>query len=436
MFQPWPLYDGLPYVRSRTRKFFVTFVTWLSHAGVGVGVAALIVILSVMNGFEGELRERLLALSSHAHVQALTVPIGDTPSAPETTESAIFDVRSLSQWDALAARLTAQSKGSLQGAAPAVEIQALALRTPEMLPIRLRGVVPTSEPAVSRAAESVIAGELSALEPGLDRVVLGSVVAKLLGVGVGDRVTVLVPTVTAGGTPLPRLREFLVAGLFEVGLQDHDGTLALGHFADVAALAQEDRAAFSLQLRFSDALLAPRAAADLAISLPSGLSIRDWTQDHANYFRAIRIEKTMMALILLLIVAVAAFNIVAMLVMVVTDKRTDIAILRTLGASPSDVTRVFLTQGWVIGWGGVVLGVALGVVLALNVGDIVPWLERIFGFSLMDPSVYYVTRIPSEVRWSQVAIVGGSALLLTTLASVYPARQAAKVAPAEALRYE
>ncbi len=436
MFQPWPLFVGLRYVRSRTRKFFVSFITWVSLAGVGVGVAALIVILSVMNGFEGELRERLLALSSHAHVAARTAPQGETPSAPETTESAIFDVRSISQWEALAARLTAQSKGSLQGAAPAVEIQALALRTPEMLPIRLRGVVPSSEPAVSRAAESVIAGELSALEPGLDRVVLGSVVAKLLGVGVGDRVTVLVPTVTAGGTPLPRLREFLVAGLFEVGLQDHDGTLALAHFADVAALAQEDRAAFSLQLRFSDALLAPRAAADLAMSLPSDLSIRDWTQDHANYFRAIRIEKTMMALILLLIVAVAAFNIVAMLVMVVTDKRTDIAILRTLGASPGDVTRVFLTQGWVIGWGGVVLGVALGVLLALNVGDIVPWLERIFGFSLMDPSVYYVTRIPSELRWSQVAIVGGSALLLTTLASVYPARQAAKVAPAEALRYE
>ena len=436
MFQPWPLFVGLRYVRSRTRKFFVSFITWVSLAGVGVGVAALIVILSVMNGFEGELRERLLALSSHAHVQALTTPTGATPSAPATPETAIFDVRSISQWDDLAQRLAAQSKGSLQGAAPAVEIQALALRTPEMLPIRLRGVVPSSEPNVSRAGESVIAGELSALKPGLDRVVLGSVVAKLLGVGVGDRVTVLVPTVTAGGTPLPRLRELLVAGLFEVGLQDHDGTLALAHFADVAALAQEDRAAFSLQLRFDDALVAPTASADLAKYLPRGLSIRDWTQDHANYFRAIRIEKTMMALILLLIVAVAAFNIVAMLVMVVTDKRTDIAILRTQGASPGDVTRVFLTQGWVIGWGGVVLGVALGVVLALNVGDIVPWLERIFGFSLMDPSVYYVTRIPSELRWTQVAMVGGSALLLTTLASVYPARQAAKVAPAEALRYE
>jgi lipoprotein-releasing system permease protein len=417
MFQPWPLFVGLRYVRSRTRKFFVSFITWVSLAGVGVGVAALIVILSVMNGFEGELRERLLALSSHAHIQAQ--PTG-------ANEETSFDVQSVADWQTLSAQL----KGD------AVEVQALALRTPEMLPIRLRGVDPRFEREVSRAAESMIAGEFAALEPGLDRVILGSVVAKLLGVGVGDRVTVLVPSVTAGGTPLPRLREFLVAGLFEIGLQDHDGTLALAHFADVAALATEDRAAFSLQLRFSDALRAPAIAAALSEQIPKGLAIRDWTQDHANYFRAIRIEKTMMALILLLIVAVAAFNIVAMLVMVVTDKRTDIAILRTLGALPKDVTQVFLTQGLVIGWGGVLIGVALGVTLAVNVGEIVPWLEAIFGFTLMDPSVYYVTRIPSELRWSQVMIVGGSALTLTTLATFYPARQAARVAPAEALRYE
>lgn len=428
MFQPWPLFVGLRYVRSRTRKFFVSFITWVSLAGVGVGVAALIVILSVMNGFEGELRERLLALSSHAHIQAQ--PAGATDK--ETS----FDVQSVADWQTLSARLKGDADGMIVGAAPSVEVQALALRTPEMLPIRLRGVDPRFEPEVSRAAESIIAGEFAALQPGLDRVILGSVVAKLLGVGVGDRVTVLVPSVTAGGAPLPRLREFLVAGLFEIGLQDHDGTLALAHFADVAALANEDRAAFSLQLRFADALVAPAVAAVLAEQIPTGLAIRDWTEDHSNYFRAIRIEKTMMALILLLIVAVAAFNIVAMLVMVVTDKRTDIAILRTLGALPKDVTRVFLTQGLVIGWGGVLIGVALGVALAVNVGEIVPWLEAIFGFTLMDPSVYYVTRIPSELRWSQVMIVGGSALTLTTLATFYPARQAARVAPAEALRYE
>jgi len=430
MFQPWSLFVGLRYVRSRTRKFFVSFITWVSLAGVGVGVAALIVILSVMNGFEGELRDRLLALSSHARVQVITVAEG------AASEERPFKAQSAAEWLALADTLPGVLGASLRGAAPSVEVQTLAVRTPEMLPVRLRGIDPDREGQVSRAPQSMIAGELSALSAGLDRVVLGSVVAKLLGVGVGDRVTFLIPAVTEGGTPLPRLREFLIVGLFEVGLQDHDGTLALAHFDDVAALAMDDPRAFALQLRFAEALEAPTLAGVLNDRLPAGLTARDWTQDHANYFRAIRIEKTMMSLILLLIVAVAAFNIVAMLVMVVTDKRTDIAILRTLGAMPQDVTRIFLTQGLVIGWSGVLLGVVSGVLLALNVGAVLSQLESIFGFTLMDPSVYYVTQIPSELRWTQVAVVGVCALLLTTLATLYPARQAARVAPAEALRYE
>ncbi len=430
MFQPWSLFVGLRYVRSRTRKFFVSFITWVSLAGVGVGVAALIVILSVMNGFEGELRDRLLALSSHARVQVIAVAEG------AASEERPFKAQSAAEWLALADTLPGVLGASLRGAAPSVEVQTLAVRTPEMLPVRLRGIDPDREGQVSRAPQSMIAGELSALSAGLDRVVLGSVVAKLLGVGVGDRVTFLIPAVTEGGTPLPRLREFLIVGLFEVGLQDHDGTLALAHFDDVAALAMDDPRAFALQLRFAEALEAPTLAGVLNDRLPAGLTARNWTQDHANYFRAIRIEKTMMSLILLLIVAVAAFNIVAMLVMVVTDKRTDIAILRTFGAMPQDVTRIFLTQGLVIGWSGVLLGVVSGVLLALNVGAVLSQLESIFGFTLMDPSVYYVTQIPSELRWTQVAAVGVCALLLTTLATLYPARQAARVAPAEALRYE
>ena len=256
-----------------------------------------------------------------------------------------------------------------------------------------------------------------------------------LGVAIGEPITLLIPTVSDNGTPDPKLREFIVAGVFEVGLQEHDGTLLFANLADVRALAPGS-AEEGLRLRFQDVLAAPELALKIGRQLPPGLTAIDWTADHANYFRAIRIEKTMMALILLLIVAVAAFNLVAMLVMVVTDKRTDIAILRTLGAPPRNVLGVFLTQGLVIGWLGVILGVILGVAIALNVGAIVPFLEHTFGFQIMDSDVYYITAIPSDLRWTNVLAIALAALLLTTLATVYPALRASRVAPAEALRYE
>jgi lipoprotein-releasing system permease protein len=426
MFQPLSLFVGLRYVRARTQKFFVSFITWVSLVGVCVGVAALIVILSVMNGFEGELRGRLLALTAHARVFVAPGAAGAAPAAAPGSRRG--------DWDAIA-RL-ARTLPEVVGAAPYVEIQALAMHSPEMLPVLLRGVDPALEPLVTEAAESVIEGRLADLQPGTDRVIVGSVIARLLALGVGDSMTLLVPGVGPDGAPQPRLREFTIAGIFEVGLQDHDGVLVLADLEDVRALTAEDPRAAGLRLKFRDAMQAPAAAAQLQSRLPAGFEVRDWTRDHANYFRAIRIEKTMMALILLLIVAVAAFNIVAMLVMVVTDKRTDIAILRTLGASPRRVMGVFLTQGLVIGWFGVALGVALGVTLALNVGEIVPVLEQVFGFRVMNPDVYYITRIPSELQWVNVAWIGGAALVLTGLATVYPALRASRVAPAEALRYE
>jgi len=417
MFQPLSLFVGLRYVRSRTRKFFVSFITWVSLLGVCIGVAALIIILSVMNGFEGELRDRLLSLSTHARV----MPSNATPVSEPEWNQALEKLRQ--QPDVLAV-------------APYVELQALAIRTPEMLPLRLRGIDPELEPGVSEAARAITEGRLETLAPGSDGLIMGAVLARLLGVQVGDTVTVLVPGVDANGTPQPRLREFFVRGLFEAGLHDHDGSLAFGHIADIGALAADDTRAFGLHLKFTDAMQAASIAATLARDMPAGLVVRDWTQEHANYFRAIRIEKTMMGIILMLIVAVAAFNIVAMLVMVVTDKRTDIAVLRTLGASPGDVLAIFVTQGLVIGWVGVFSGVALGVIGAQNVADIVPALERILRFQVMDPEVYYVTQIPAELRIGNVIAIGVGALLLTSLATLYPARRAAQVEPAEALRYE
>lgn len=422
MFQPLSVYVGLRYVRARSTKFFVSFITWASLAGVCVGVAALIVILSVMNGFEGELRDRLLSLSAQVRVNA-------TPAAGGGA--------------AFAATLDWQSAARMARATPGVadvaryaELQALAVREPEMLPVMLRGIDPAAGAALGELPHAITQGRLADLTAGSEKIVVGEVIAERLGLAPGDPLTVLVPTVNADGTPEPKLRELTMAGVFEVGLQDHDATLVFANLADVLALSPAGAVSEGLQLRLHDALAAPAVAARLRARLPPGFEVRDWTQDNANYFRAIRIEKTMMSLILLLIVAVAAFNIVAMLVMVVTDKRTDIAIMRTFGAAPRSVMGIFIIQGLVIGWLGVALGVVLGLTLALNVDTIVPFLEHTFRFHIMDADVYYITAIPSEVHWRNILIIALAALSLTALATVYPAIRAARTAPAEALRYE
>jgi lipoprotein-releasing system permease protein len=322
------------------------------------------------------------------------------------------------------------------GVAPYIELQALAVRTPEMLPVMLRGIDPQAEREVNDIGRSVTEGHLTDLVPGSNRVIVGAVIAQRLGLVLDDPVTMLIPIVDASGAPTPALRELTVAGTFEVGFQEHDATLMFAHIDDVRALAPSAQAAEGLRIRCSEVWAAPRVAERIRAVLPAGFEVIDWTVDNATYFRAVRIEKTMMSLILLLIVAVAAFNIVAMLVMVVTDKRTDIAILRTFGASPRRVMGIFVTQGLVIGWLGVLAGVALGIVLALNVEAIVPVLEHTFGFQIMDADVYYTTSIPSDLKWPNVVGIGAAALLLTGLATLYPAFRAARTAPAEALRYE
>ena len=420
MFKPLSLFVGLRYVRARQHTFFVSFITWVSLAGVALGVAALIVVLSVMNGLKGELRDRLLALSAHARV------VDSRPAASVDTA-------------ALMARL--QAIPGVVGVAPFMDLQALAMHGSEMLPVTLRGIDPQLEVAVTDLAPLLLSGELSTLRvdvggTGGNRVLLGESLAEQLGVAVGDAITLLVPIASEAAPPEPRLRVFTVAGTFAAGIQDHDATLALAALADVRAFAPLAVGASGLRLRFADALAVPAYMPAVRAAAGPAVLVRDWTQDNASYFRAIRIEKTMVALILLLIVGVAAFNIVAMLVMVVTDKRTDIAILRTLGAAPGTVLRIFMTQGLVIGWCGVGLGVGLGVLVAVNVASIAPFLERLFRFRFFDAEVFYISALPAELHTGDVLWISAAALLLTLAATIYPALRAAQTPPAAALRYE
>lgn len=415
MLNSLPLFVGLRYVRARSHKFFVSFITWVSLLCVCLGVTALIVILSVMNGLEGELRERLLALSAHARI---FLP-AESKTAPD--------------WQALAARVRAAPE--VTGAAPFIEIEALAMRKPEMLPVRLRGIDPTHEGEVEKLAGAVLEGKLSDLDPGSDRVMVGKYFAQMMGLGIGDPITVLIPTTDADGAPQPKLREFQIVGVLAAEMQDTEALL-ITSLEDVRALLPDPDSRMSLHVNFREALAAPEYAAALAQRLPAGVEIRDWTYDHASYFRAIRIEKTMVAIILMLIVAVAAFYLVAMLAMVVTDKRTDIAILRTLGASPRRVMTIFLIQGSVIAWFGVALGVLLGTVIGYNAGDVAAFLERLFRFEFFDSSVYVVTRLPSELRPAQIVWIAGIAMFITLLATIYPSLRAARIPPADALRYD
>jgi lipoprotein-releasing system permease protein len=418
MFQPVPVFVGLRYSLAREHSFFVSFITWVSLVGVALGVAALITVLSVMNGLESELRTRLLSLTAHATLNASGTPIGD--------------------WRTRIQQL--QGSPGLTAAAPFLDTDAMLSRQPSMSGAIVRGIDPELEAQVSSIADAMREGRLTDLTPNSNRIILGRMLAYQLQVGMGDEVTVMIPgnAPSAAGTSdaiVPRLRTFQVAGIFEVGLQEHDSVLALVNLQDAEALRGLDGPT-GIRLKFSDVLKAPELARDAASRLAPGLQVRDWTQDNEAYFRAIRIEKTMMGLMLMLIVAVAVFNIVATLIMVVNDKRTDIAILRTLGLSPRGIIAVFMTQGVLIGWIGAALGVLMGVALACNVDVIVPFLEQTFGFHFMDPDVYYISGLPSEVHPGDVVRIGMAALILTLVATVYPALQAARTQPAEALRYE
>jgi lipoprotein-releasing system permease protein len=414
MINPVELFVGLRYLRAKRRTRFVSFITLISLLGIALGVAALIVIMSVMNGFEGELRTRLLSMSAHGYV-----------TGPN---------RVTANWRALVADVAAVP--GIAAAAPVVQMEGMIQSGRELQAVLVHGVDPAYEEALSGELINLIEGELDILQPDDHSIILGRLLAFDLGVRIGDGVVLLIPRPAGDGTLEPVLERFVLRGVFEVGLQEHDGLLALVNAQDAANILGIGDERTAIRFRADDVMAAPALSAALRERLGDDVVASDWTIENASYFRAIRIEKMMMSLMLSLIIGVAAFNIVASLVMVVTDKTNDIAVLRTLGMKAAGVMRVFFVQGAVIGWAGVFIGVLLGIVVAINVPVIVPFLEQVFGFQIMPGDVYYVTRIPSELETADVVTIAISAFVLTSLATLYPARKAALVNPAVALRYE
>ncbi len=413
--RPYELWIGLRYTRAKRRNHFISFISLVSMLGIALGVMALIVVMAVMNGFQHELRTRILGVAAHMEISG---PAGQ-----------------LADWPGLARQVAAHP--GVLGSAPYVNAQGLLAMAGETKGALIRGVSPAHEPAVTDLGQRMRSGRLEDLEPGAFRILLGSELARALGAFPGDRVTLIAPqgVVTPAGM-LPRMKAFTVAGIFEMGMYEYDAGLALIHIEDAQRLYRLGDAVSGLRLKLADMDRAPWLTRELATSLDGDYYISDWTMSHETFFRAVQIEKRMMFIILTLIVAVAAFNIVSTLVMAVTDKLADIAILRTLGASPASIMAIFMVQGSLIGVIGTVLGVASGVVLALNLGTLVPWLERALGFDLFPADVYYISELPSRLAWGDVAWVGGVALVLAFLATLYPSARAARVQPAEALRYE
>lgn len=408
------LFVGLRYLRAKRRTRFVSFITLISLLGIALGVAALIVILSVMNGFEAELRSRLLSMTAHGYVTGGDGRVDD--------------------WQSLRSKML--DTPGVTAAAPVIEMEGMIRSGRLLTAVMVNGVVPEYEREISGDAANFVEGSLDVLIADGGNIVLGRLLAFDLGVSVGDGLVLLTPRPSGDGGMEPVLERFVVRGLFEVGVQEHDSSLALIHASDAARVMSYGEAVSSIRFRADDVMGAPAVSQSLQRQLGSEFRSSDWTIENASYFRAIRLEKMMMSLILSLIIGVAAFNIVASLVMVVTDKTSDIAILRTLGMGPNDVIRVFFIQGAAIGWFGVFLGVLSGIILALNVPELVPALERFFGFQVMPGDVYYVSQIPSLLEFEDVAIIAVAAFVLTSLATLYPARRAARINPALALRYE
>jgi lipoprotein-releasing system permease protein len=411
----YELLVGLRYTRAKRRNHFISFISLISMAGIALGVAALIVVLSVMNGFQKELRARILGVASHVQISSLDNRLRD--------------------WQKVAALAMQDSR--VLAAAPFVQAQAMLAAGQAVRGTVVRGVLPEREEQVAEIGKQMRSGSLAALKPGGFGIVLGSELARALGVVTGDKVAVIAPQgqVTPAGL-IPRLKQFTVAGIFEVGMFEYDAGLALMHMEDAQKLYQLGDAVSGVRLRLDDLFAARSVAREVTAKLDRDTYATDWTRSHANFFRAVEIEKRVMFIILTLIVAVAAFNIVSTLVMLVQDKQADIAILRTLGASPLSIIEIFMIQGSLIGVIGTLIGVVGGVLIGLNVDTVVPAIEHVLGFKFLAKDVYYISDLPSDVQGGDVITIGLVSLVLSFVATLYPSFRASRVNPAEALRYE
>lgn len=414
---PYELWIGWRYTRAgkrARRNRFISFISAISMAGIGLGVAALIVVLSVMNGFQKEVRDRMLSVLPHIEVFAAQGAMAD--------------------WQGAIA--AAKRNAEVVAGAPYVSGQTMLMREDALRGALVRGIDPALEPSVSDLAKQMREGRLDDLKPGAFGVVLGGELARALGVLPGDKITLVAPqgTVTPAGV-VPRLKQFHVVGLFESGHYEYDSSLVFTHLEDAAKLFRVDGVS-GVRLRVKDMQEAPRVAAELAQTMPPDLLVRDWSRQNRTWFAAVQVEKRMMFIILTLIIAVAAFNLVSMLVMTVTDKQADIAILRTFGATPRSIQKVFIVQGWLIGLIGTALGVLFGALIAFNIEHIVPAIEQLFHVQFLPKDIYFISEFPSDPRMADMVAIAAVSVLLSLAATLYPSFRAARVNPAEALRYE
>ncbi|CAH9019484.1 lipoprotein-releasing ABC transporter permease subunit [Candidatus Nitrosacidococcus sp. I8] len=414
MFKPLSCYIGLRYTRAEKHNNFISFISLTSVLGVALGVAALIVVLSVMNGFEEELRSRMLDMVAHI-----------TITGPDGT---------LKDWEKLEDKIKADPK--VIGIAPFVEGQAMLSHSSKVQGALIRGIDLNRESQADDIHSKIKVGSIEKLQPGSYEIILGADLAHNLGVFLHDKLILVTPQATT--TPvgiIPRIKQVTVGGIFQVGMYEYDSALAIMNIVDAATLFRIPGKISGLRLKLNDLFAAPYMAQKLQKSLSGNYWISDWAYQHANFFRALKTEKTVMFVILFLIVAVAAFNIISTLVMVVTDKQTDIAILQTLGVSSGSIMRIFMIQGIVIGFIGTLLGAIGGVALALNVETIVPYIESLFEVQFLSPEVYYISELPSKLSWSDVYTICSTSFILCTLVTIYPAWRATRVQPADALRY-